>query len=187
MCTSVELRDGTRVELRVAAYDSPVAQDLVARVQQEYVIRYGGPDAAVVDPAEFVPPVGSFFVASVDGVPAGCGAWRVHGPGVVEIKRVFVDAAFRRRGLAEAIMAALEDSAARAGFREAVLYTGPAQPEALALYDRLGYRPATRFGAYAEVEEAIFLGKPLGAVAADPFDTDVRSTGEDEEERPWAS
>ena len=49
---------------------------LVEQVQQEYVQRYGGRDAAVVDPAEFLPPRGIFLVAEVDGVPAGCGAWR---------------------------------------------------------------------------------------------------------------
>jgi GNAT superfamily N-acetyltransferase len=185
MCTSAELRDGTRVELRAAAYDSPVAQDLVARVQQEYVVRYGGPDAAVVDAAEFAPPNGLFLVAYDGGVAAGCGAWRVHAPGLVEIKRVFVDASFRRRGLAEVIMAALEDTAARAGYREAVLNTGPEQPEALALYDRLGYRPVAGFGVYADSPGAVFLGKELAAGAEDPFEDPFAA--EEQEERPWAS
>ncbi len=53
MSTSAEhrLRDGTRVTLRAVPYDDPVARDLVARVQQEYVERYGGPDEAPVDTA----------------------------------------------------------------------------------------------------------------------------------------
>ena len=72
------LPDGRTVRLRATGYDSPVARALVAAVQQEYVVRYGGPDEAVVDPAEFVPPEGLFLVAEVDGEPVGCGAWRVH-------------------------------------------------------------------------------------------------------------
>ena len=98
MRTSAEARlaDGRSVVLRAVPYDDPLARELVGRVQQEYVARYGGPDEAVVDPAEFEPPVGLFIVAEVDGVPAGCGAWRVHEPGVAEVKRVFVDPAFRR-------------------------------------------------------------------------------------------
>src|SRR4051812_50164773 len=78
MSTSAEavLRDGRVVRLASAPYDDPVARELVARVQAEYTERYGGPDAAVVDPAEFLPPVGLFLVAEVDGVPAGGGAWR---------------------------------------------------------------------------------------------------------------
>src|SRR4051794_41926122 len=82
MSTSAEavLRDGRVVRLASAPYDDPVARELVARVQAEYTERYGGPDAAVVDPAGFLPPVGLFLVAEVDGVPAGGGAWRGRGP-----------------------------------------------------------------------------------------------------------
>src|SRR5688500_15865612 len=112
MCTSADratsaerigagsLRDGAVASLRALPYDHPLAQYLVEQVQQEYVERYGGPDAAVVDPAEFLPPAGLFVVAEVDGVPAGCGAWRALPTGQAEIKRVYVEPAFRRRGLA---------------------------------------------------------------------------------------
>lgn len=147
--------------LRALPYDHPVAQHLVERVQQEYVVRYGGRDAAVVDPAEFTPPAGLFLVAEVDGVPAGCGAWRVLPSGDVEIKRVYVEPAFRRRGLAQRLMAALEDSAARAGHRSVVLNTGQQQPEAVALYTQLGYRAVPGYGVYACAPDAVFLGREL--------------------------
>src|SRR3954468_4671930 len=163
MSTSAEvvLRDGARAELRPLPYDHPVAQHLVEQVQQEYVQRYGGRDAAVVEPGEFLPPRGVFLVAEVGGVPAGCGAWRVLSPGVAEIKRVYVEPGFRRRGLAQSVVAALEDGAARAGHRSVVLNTGHEQPEALALYARLGYEPVTGYGIYACAPGAVFLGKDL--------------------------
>jgi GNAT superfamily N-acetyltransferase len=164
---------GEPVVLRAVPYDDPVARSLVARVQQEYVTRYGGPDEAVVDPAEFEPPAGLFLVAEVDGVPAGCGAWRVHADGVVEVKRVFVEPAFRRRGLARVLMAELERSAAAAGHRAVVLNSGNRQPEALALYAGLGYTPVGGYGVYAEASGAVFLGKDLPRAG--------------EEERAWAS
>jgi GNAT superfamily N-acetyltransferase len=176
MSTSAEavLRDGRGVRLAPAPYDDPVARQLVERVQAEYTVRYGGPDAAVVDPAEFVPPAGLFLVAEVDGGPAGCGAWRVHGPGVVEIKRMYVEPAFRRLGLAQVLLDALERSAARAGHRGAVLNSGFRQPEALALYERAGYGPVPGYGVYAAAPGAVFLGKEL------PFDLPG-------EEDSWAS
>jgi GNAT superfamily N-acetyltransferase len=163
MSTSAEavLRDGRVVRLAPAPYDDPVARELVARVQAEYTERYGGPDAAVVDPAEFLPPVGLFLVAEVDGVPAGCGAWRVHGPGVVEVKRMYVEPSFRRLGLAQVLLDALELTAARAGHRAVVLNSGYRQPEALALYDRAGYGPVAGYGVYADAPGAVFLGKEL--------------------------
>jgi GNAT superfamily N-acetyltransferase len=151
------------VVLRAVAYDDPLAQQLVARVQQEYVTRYGGPDGAVVDPAEFAPPEGLFLVAEVDGAPAGCGAWRRHGPGTVEIKRVYVEPAFRRRGLARLLVEALERSAAAAGHDAVVLNSGDRQPEALALYRAAGYRPVPGYGLYAAAPGAVFLGKKLGS------------------------
>jgi GNAT superfamily N-acetyltransferase len=186
MSTSAEhvppavLRDGATVTFRATPYDDPVARELVAEVQQEYVTRYGGPDGAVVDAAEFDPPAGLFLVAEVAGEPAGCGAWRVHEPGVVEVKRVYVRPSWRRRGMAQTIMVALEQSAARAGHRAAVLNSGGRQPEALALYAGLGYGPVPGFGVYAESPGAVFLGRELPPVPADrPED--------DEEDRSWAS
>lgn len=162
MSTSAErLRDGTVAALRPLPYDHPVAHDLVEQVQEEYVRRYGGPDAAVVDPAEFLPPLGIFLAAEIDGEPAGCGAWRVLSPGVAEIKRVYVVPRFRRRGLAQVIVTALEDGATRAGHRKVVLNTGNEQPEAIALYAQLGYSPVEGYGIYACSPGAVFLGKDL--------------------------
>ena len=184
MCTSGErrpgdrgvLRDGRLATLRALPYDDPLAQYLVEAVQQEYVLRYGGRDAAVVDPAEFVPPGGAFLVAEVDGVPAGCGAWRAMPSGATssgnlpsgnlpsgdaEIKRVYVEPAFRRQGVARLVVAALEERAAAAGHARVVLNSGREQPEALTLYAELGYRPVPGYGVYACAPDAVFLGKPL--------------------------
>jgi GNAT superfamily N-acetyltransferase len=167
MCTSADgrsegvLRDGTVAGLRSLPYDDPLAQYLVEAVQQEYVQRYGGRDAAVVDPAEFLPPQGLFLVAEVDGVAAGCGAWRAMPTGEAEIKRVYVEPAFRRRGVARLVVAALEASAAAAGHPEVVLNSGREQPEALTLYADLGYRPVPGYGVYACAPGAVFLGKRL--------------------------
>jgi GNAT superfamily N-acetyltransferase len=168
MCTSAELgpvvlRDGSVARLRAVPYDDPVAVLLVEQVQQEYVQRYGGPDEAVVDPAEFVPPAGLFLVAEVDGVPAGSGAWRVVGEGVAEIKRMYVAPRFRRRGLAQLVLDTLERSAAAAGHASVVLNSGAEQPEALALYEQAGYDVVPGYGIYACAPGAVFLGKELEA------------------------
>jgi GNAT superfamily N-acetyltransferase len=174
------LRDGTVATLRPRPYDDPPAQYLIEQVQQEYVRRYGGRDAAVVDPAEFLPPRGVFLVAEVDGVPAGCGAWRALPSGSAEIKRVYVEPAFRRRGIAQLVVAALEEGAAAAGHAEVVLNAGREQPEALTLYAELGYRPVPGYGVYACAPGAVFLGKHLTASPA--------GAGRDDgEESAWAS
>jgi GNAT superfamily N-acetyltransferase len=183
------LRDGAAVRLTALPYDDPVAQDLVERVQQEYVARYGGRDEAVVDPAEFVPPQGLFLAAEVAGDTIGSGAWRAMGAGMAEIKRVYVVPEFRRRGVAQLIVGALERSAAQAGHRSVVLNSGARQPEALALYEQLGYGPVAGYGVYACAPGAVFLGKDL--VGVTPSSSDPGSTDEPavngQEEATWVS
>jgi GNAT superfamily N-acetyltransferase len=174
MSTSAE-----QPRLRPVGYADPVAQYLIERVQQEYVVRYGGRDAAVVDPAEFSPPLGLFLVAEVGGVPAGCGGWRVHADGAAELKRMYVERAFRRRGIAALVLAELERTAAAAGHHHLLLNSGDRQPEALALYARAGYTPVAGYGVYADEPGAVFLGKDLL--------TDGRPQDDVEEDDAWAS
>jgi GNAT superfamily N-acetyltransferase len=166
----------TSADLRAVGYADPVAQQLIERVQQEYVLRYGGRDAAEVDPAEFAEPLGLFLVAEVDGVPAGCGGWRAHADGVAELKRMYVEPAFRRRGIAALLLSELERTAAAAGHRRLLLNSGDRQPEALALYARAGYAPVPGYGVYADAPDAVFLGKDL-----------TRPVRTGDEEDAWAS
>ena len=146
------------MKIEVTSYDHPDAVALIAEVQQEYVVRYGEVDGTPVDAGEFAPPRGLFLVAYVDGTPAACGGWRAHGTDV-ELKRMYVAPAFRGRGLARAVLAALERTAVEAGHRRVILETGQRQPEAIALYESSGYEPVPRFGYYAEAPEAVHLGK----------------------------
>ena len=145
--------DTVTIEVAVARLDEPDAGTLIELVQGEYVLRYGGRDKAPIDVAEFLPPEGLFLVARVDGAPAGCGGWRALGDGRAEIKRMFTVAEHRNRGVARAVLAELERTAAAAGIEQLVLETGTVQPEAIALYESSGYRPIEGFGYYA--------GRPL--------------------------
>jgi len=113
---------------------------------------------------EFAPPHGALVVVLEDGAPVAGGAFRrrsepEHGdaarlvdpaardaqgaPAVptAELKRIWTDAAHRRRGLARAVLAELEARAAAAGYPRVYLTTGPKQPEAVALYLAAGYTP----------------------------------------------
>ena len=141
------------IEVTPVRLDEPDALTLIELVQGEYVLRYGGRDEAPIDVAEFLPPAGLFLVARLDGAAAGCGGWRNLGDGRAEIKRMFTAAEHRNRGVARAVLAELEHTAAAAGIKELVLETGTVQPEAIALYESSGYQPVDGFGYYA--------GRPL--------------------------
>jgi GNAT superfamily N-acetyltransferase len=151
--------------IEARAYDDPVVARMVEQVQAEYVARYGGPDAAAVDPDEFRPPDGLFLVGLLDGVPVATGGWRRLDDAAAEIKRMYVAPSARRRGLARRMLAELEQTIAEAGIPRAVLNTGPSQPEAIALYEQSGYLQVTPFGHYACHPHALFYGKAVRAPA----------------------
>jgi GNAT superfamily N-acetyltransferase len=134
-------------------------------VQAEYGRRYGGDgDISPIDVHQFDAPDGHFVMAYVDDEPAAMGGWRRGGPGGDgdgEIKRMFVRPAYARRGLARAVLAELERTAAAAGITRLVLETGTAQPEAIALYTSSGYEPVPAFGFYADYDDSVHLGKTL--------------------------
>jgi GNAT superfamily N-acetyltransferase len=117
---------------------------VVAQAEAELAVRYGGLDASENDliPAMFDPPQGAFVVArrgDAAGPPAGGVGVRALEPGVGQIRRLWVDPAWRGRGIARALMAAVEDAARALGLTELRLSTGDRQPEAVALYDSSGW------------------------------------------------
>jgi ribosomal protein S18 acetylase RimI-like enzyme len=79
-----------------------------------------------------------FFIARHGGCPVGTVRAEVDPDGTVEVGRLGVDAAHVRRGIARALMLALEESYPEA--RRFRLFTGARAVEPLSLYDQLGYR-----------------------------------------------
>ena len=149
----------TEVFVRVSLMHAD-AQRLIADVQAEYVVRYGGEDATPLDPEMFEPPRGAFFVAYRDGVPVATGAWRLRDDVEVfgtrrtaEVKRMYVVPAARGLGVARRMLTRLEVTAADVGSEAMILETGTAQPEAIALYEGSGYARIESFGYYRESPE----------------------------------
>ena len=97
----------------------------------------------------------------LDGQPVGCGAIRPH-EGSAELKRIFVRRPFRGRGLSRTMLAHLEAEAARAGYRRAVLETGPLQQEAIGLYQATGWSRTEKFGEYLSDPLSLCFEKTLG-------------------------
>ena len=101
------------LEFRRCDAARPPASELIDAVLDEYDViagraLSGGPSA---QPSDFAPPGGAFVVGFVDGVPACGGGVKALGDGIGEIKRMYVVPAFRGRGLARALIRALESTA----------------------------------------------------------------------------
>jgi DNA-binding MarR family transcriptional regulator/GNAT superfamily N-acetyltransferase len=103
-----------------------------------------GPSA---EPEELVPPAGLFLIARLDGRPVGCGALKLRGKGMGEIKRMWVEPASRGLGIAQRLLDALERHAAEAGVNVLRLDTHRALDEARSLYVRNGYAETAPYNA----------------------------------------
>ncbi|HEY3528964.1 MAG TPA: helix-turn-helix domain-containing GNAT family N-acetyltransferase [Nocardioides sp.] len=114
------------------------------------------------------PPDGRFLVARVEGAVAACGGVRRLSRTRAEIKRMWVDGAWRGCGLGGRMLTALEDAARDLGYREVYLDTNGTLIEAIAMYDRAGYRRIERYNdnPYAEAWFAKRLTTPSGPAAA---------------------
>ena len=100
-----------------------------------------------------------FAVArNVDGAAVGCGAMVVT-PAYGEVKRMFVHPAARGQGVAQRLLGKLEAEALARGCRQFMLETGPSQPEAIGLYQRLGYTVRGPYGDYRDDPLSVFMEK----------------------------
>lgn len=111
--------------------------------------------AALADPAA------AMWIAYVDGQAAACVALRALPAmgNAVECKRLYVGRQFRRRGLAETLMAGLESHAAAAGVAAIYLDTKDDLQAAIALYQRLGYTSCARYN--DNPQATVFMRKQL--------------------------
>jgi len=101
-----------------------------------------GPSA---DPQELVPPSGVLLLARLDEQALGCGALKVLGKGVGEIKRMWVAPSARGLGIAQRMLDALEAQAHAMSLHSLRLDTNRTLLEARALYARNGYVEIPRY------------------------------------------
>lgn len=144
---SLRSLDGLRF-VAVGQHDE-LARPLMAELAVEYSTRYGGTPEGVgtwlrSHPAdEFEAPSGGMLIGLLDAEPVTGGAFQRFDPETAELKRIWTSSGHRRRGLARALLLALEAEISGRGYRRIYLTTGDRQPEAEALYLATGYRKLT--------------------------------------------
>lgn len=141
--------------------DQPDVHALIAELDAYLYSLYPAENVYALDVASLLAPNVVFAVArDGSGSALGCAAVVVT-PEYGEIKRMYVRPAARGQGLARRLIAALEDRARSRGCAVCMLETGPTMPEALALYERMGYKYRPAFGEYPEDPLSVFMQKEL--------------------------
>jgi ribosomal protein S18 acetylase RimI-like enzyme len=163
------------VQIALVPFADPEAAALRTRMYTEAIDLYPEVHAvvearggfAVVD-AALGPVMLATVLARVDGTAVGCASLgRPHGLGTGdpdrtgELRRVYAAGEVRRRGVASALVRAVEDRAVALGLDAVVLETGIRQPAAIALYRSLGYRPVLPFGDWRGDALGLYLGRDL--------------------------
>jgi DNA-binding MarR family transcriptional regulator/GNAT superfamily N-acetyltransferase len=137
------------IDIRIEPPDSCDARWCLEAYFSELAARFDtGFDATKSNSAhagELTPPAGYFVVARLDGAPAGCGALKVTGNRIGEIKRMWTAPSTRGLGVARRVLDALEAKAAEVGINTLRLETNKTLHEAQALYRSSGYTEVARF------------------------------------------
>jgi ribosomal protein S18 acetylase RimI-like enzyme len=112
-------------------------------------------------PEDVMVPGSGFFIGRVERRAVACGAFRPLGPGIAEIKRMFVDPEHRGRGYSKAMLMLLERMASESGYTALRLETRPLQHAAIALYEKLGYVRIPNYGRYEGKQECLCYEKSI--------------------------
>jgi DNA-binding MarR family transcriptional regulator len=135
------------VTLREVDPGGPLASAAVGHYLAELAERFPrGFDPGAPPPLEVV------TVATSDAVAVACGGLQEIAPGVDEVKRMWVDPGWRGAGLGSRLLRHLEDVARDRGRGVVRLDTNGTLTEAIAMYEKAGYRRIERYNdnPYAE-------------------------------------
>lgn len=142
--------------------ESPNQPEVVALIDllDAYQLSLYPPESVyALDMNSLLQPNVLFAVArNAEGAAVGCGAIVVT-PQFGEVKRLFVHPSARGQGVAQRLLGMLETEALARGCRQFMLETGPSQPEAIGLYQRLGYSVRGPYGGYPDDPLSVFMEK----------------------------
>lgn len=151
-----EVADARRPEARSAmtAY--------FAELDERFPDGFDPGDAWTHDAENFDPPGGAFLLVRGAHEVVGCGGLLTMEPGVAEIKRMWIAPDWRGLGLAGRLLADLEERGRAIGHHTVRLDTNSTLTDAIAMYERAGYRPIGRYNdnPYAQRWFEKRLGEP---------------------------
>jgi putative acetyltransferase len=138
----------------------PSFQYLIGLLDRDLQERYGDLQSEY-DRYNAINNIDTVVIAYRDEAPVGCGCFKKLDEDTAEIKRMFVKPEERGRGIASRLLVELELWAKESGFVYTMLETGTGQPEAIALYQKLGYTIIPNYAQYSGMEGSVCFSKEL--------------------------
>jgi GNAT superfamily N-acetyltransferase len=148
LTTAERLLRASAVDVDVVDPRAAVAQSALDQYFGELDDRFRGGIDPGDDSAAFAAlraPEGAFLVMCGDRVAVGCGGVQRVDTATGEIKRMWIHPDWRGLGLGGRLLARLEDVARDLGRTRVVLDTNATLVEAIAMYERAGYRSIERY------------------------------------------
>ena len=133
-----------------------LARQLDAELRQRY-----GQQQDLYTPHNRLDLIDTALLGVVDGQAVACGCFKWLDPQSAEVKRMYVHPEWRRRGYSTQLLIALEAWARELGVQRLLLETGLGQPEASALYHKLGFTPIANYGPYVSLGNSLCMAKTL--------------------------
>ena len=123
-----------------SAEGARLLREMTEEIEELYADREGSIHRVGISVEEMRPPNGAFLVLVAGGRQFGCGGLKRLDGAACEIKRMYIEPAWRGRGLARPLLESLEARARELSYAIARLDTGDRQPSAKHLYESAGYR-----------------------------------------------
>jgi putative acetyltransferase len=159
--------DGVRIEVAPTATEE--VRSLIGELETILSAEYPPEQRHGLSVHAIFQPHIRFFLARLRGAAVGCGGVAIFSD-FAEVKRMYVQDVARRQGVADAILARIEEEARGAGLSLLRLETGERQVAAMQFYARAGFRRCVAFGAYAlmapqSIATSVFLEKRISLLA----------------------
>ncbi len=118
-------------------------------------------DQSTYDQYNKVPDINTAIIIYDEQIPVAIGCFKEYNNDTVEIKRMFVEKAYRGKGISKIVLGELEKWAIEEGFLFAILETSIHFTVAKKLYKNAGYIVIANYDQYAYLEESICMKKNL--------------------------
>jgi GNAT superfamily N-acetyltransferase len=118
-------------------------------------------DMNTYDQYNKVPDIKTAIIIYDDVTPVAIGCYKEYDTETVEIKRMYVDKAYRGKGISKLVLKELEQWAIESGFQYSILETSIYFDVAQTLYKQAGYDVIPNYHQYEGLEESVCMRKKL--------------------------